>query len=162
MTIHILDWDGNPMTFSSLEMSVIGIYESDSRTEFIIHDNINYKIKYRKATKPSSVYCNHSRKIFINNPNLKQLAMSRPHNLVMKKDDIIGIMRYYHCEDEYDNLLSTLNAEVIDEYVFIKIDIIEEYLSNIEAIDDQRTKNIKEYFDNHADSSDSDDDDFTR
>ena len=153
MSITVLDWDGNPMTFSSLEMSIIGIYESDARTEFIIHADVNYKIKNRKATKPSSVYSKLSRTTAKHEPQLKQLAMLRPHNLVVKKYLIIDIMRYYHCENEYDNLLSILNAEVIDDCVFIKINLIEEYLSNIGAIDETETEDLKAYFDNNVDSS---------
>ena len=137
-------------------MSIIGIYESDARTEFIIYDDVNYKIRNRKATKPSSIYSKLSRTTAKHEPHLKQLAMIRPHNFVLKKDLIIDIMRYYHCENEYDNLLLMLNAETIDGYVFININTIEDYLSNIGAVDEKETEDLKAYFDNDVDSSDSD------
>ena len=144
------DWKGNDLMFLRFDMSIMSIYETDFRTECFAKHDPNYYTKYGKALRPSSYYTRSQEMInYINDDHLKQLSESRLNCIVMKKDDILDIMGYYKCENQYQNLLSTLNVETVDEYVFMNVDTIEEYLNGIGAIDKDKTNIINEDFEEY-------------
>ena len=147
---------GDIVSFSGFDLSIMGFYISDMRTDCIIHNEAFYPDSDIKVIKPSRIYCRSTIENALRDTELQQLSIPRPYCFFMKKSNIIDIMKYYCCENEYDNFLSTLSAEVINEYVFVKIDVINEYLNNIGAIDNNETEFLRIHFDNNDYSDDTD------